>query len=1004
MLDGRGFRLRRTYIIIINILIIGLILFFIVIYADDRANEANRNSVASFEKMTMTTEQIIANYLEDEQHLCDIWANYINGSAQANTPMTAEDAIAYIRKAKISPEISGHLIYADDGSMKGISTTANVTDPSNYSVKYSRLKIIDNIDEISAEVGVVNLTRAYTNPLNGVQSIAFLNDVVVLDEEKENLRDALLMRVVPVSILEQKLVFLKGEYENVEISIIDSDGNYMIHGKSLKNSNFFEYFHSYNPMPISEYNQVVDEIRSGMGTMHIRNSKNEDSVISYTPLSILDGWILVAYIPAKELTTSRSVDWILLGIVSTGLFFLLVFNIMIMVNYNRRLTIAAEAANQANEAKSRFLSTMSHDIRTPMNAIIGLNEMILRESQNEDITGYSQSIKTAGNPLLGIINDILDISKIEAGKMEIINVDYNFVSLLNDLVNMVQQKADEKGLSFKLDVDKDIPRIMNGDEIRIKQVITNILSNAVKYTKEGSIVFSVTSKKIDDKPDHVMLHVSVKDTGIGIKKEDLGRLFEVFERIEEKKNRNVEGTGLGMAIAQSFLNMMGSRIQVESEYGKGSVFSFDLEQTVVKWEPLGEYEAAFEHFLSEKKRYRVQFTAPKAKIMVVDDTPVNLTVFVSLLNRTKIQIDTAENGDDCIALYKKRHYDVIFLDHMMPDKDGIQTLKEMKECTDTPNLKTPIVCLTANAVSGMRETYINAGFDEYLTKPIDATRLESMLMMLLPPELVETVEDDEDTEGLEIPDFLYDIPELDVNSGLEHCGGGESYITTLKIYQETAEKNAEDIERYWAERDLRNTVTKVHALKSTSKAVGALRLGEFAARLEKAGAASDEAALEKELPMLLKAYRKLAGDLAPLKEFETEEKTESVEKENVKAEAGHSILVVDDDVTFLKMAQRWLSDKYSVSVVKSGKQALSYIERHVPELILMDYDMPEQNGAETAQMIKERYGELDIPIVFLTGADDEKTKETLIGLKTKGFISKSASSDEIMAPGDECFE
>ena len=1004
MLDGRGFSLRRTLIIATNILIIGLILFFIVRYADDRANESNRASIAAFEKMTMTTEQIIANYLQDEQHLCDIWANYINGSAEADEPMTAEEAISYIRKAKISPEISGHLIFVDDGSMGGISTNASVTDPSDYSVSYSHFNFLNHIDNLDNEVDVINLTRAYTNPLNGIQSIAFLNNVRVLDEEKQALRDALLMRVVPVSRLEQKLVFLKGEYENVEISIIDMDGNYMIHGKSLKNSNFFEYFHSYNPMPVGEYNRVEEEISSGMGSMHIRNSKNEDSVISYTPLSILEGWILVAYIPAKELTASRSVDWILVTIVTAGLLFLLIFNILIMVHYNRKLTIAAEAAKQANEAKSHFLSTMSHDIRTPMNAIIGLNEMILRESRDEDILMYSENIRTSGNTLLGIINDILDFSKIEAGKMEIINVDYNFVYLLNDLVNMVQQRADEKGLVFKLDVDKDIPVVMNGDEIRIKQVIINILSNAVKYTREGSVLFSITSRKIEDKPDHVMLHVSVKDTGIGIKKEDLGRLFEAFERIEEKRNRNVEGTGLGMAIAQNFLNLMGSKLQVESEYGKGSVFSFDLEQKVVKWDPVGEYDIAYKRFLSERKRYRSQFTAPKARILVVDDTPVNLTVFTSLLRRTKIQIDIADNGNDGIALYKKQLYDIIFLDHMMPDKDGIETLKEMKECTDTPNLKTPVICLTANAVSGMREMYINAGFDEYLTKPIDAGRLESMLMTFLPPDLVEAAEDDKEEESIKLPDFLYDISELDVNSGLEHCGGSESYIVTLKTYLETADKNLEDIEKFWAEKDIKNVTTKVHALKSTSKAVGAIMLGDLAAKLEKAGTVSDEAYLGKELPVLILQYKKLLGDLRPIKEIEIKDESADAKTEDGKKEQSHSILVVDDDVTFLKMVQKWLSDKYEVTVVKSGKQALAYIGRNVPELVLMDYDMPEQNGAETAQKIKEQFGDADIPVMFLTGAADEETKEKLMNLKPKGFISKTASRDEILTQVNEFFD
>ena len=733
--------MKKRYIVIINILIVGLILFIIAKYAKDRAIESNRASIASFEKMTTTTEQIIVNYLEDEQHLCDIWANYINRSAEAGEPMTVDGAISYIRKAKISPEISGHLIYMDDGSMAGISTTAASTNPSDYSVDYSNIDIFDNL-EVNRDNGGVNLTKAYTNPLNGIQSIAFLNKVQVLDGENGTMRDCLLIRVVPVNRLEQKLVFLKGEYENVEISLIDWNGDYMIQGKSLKNGNFYEYVKDYNPMSTQEYNEAVDAIRSRTGSMHIRNADSEDSVIAYTPLTRLDSWYLIAYIPAKELTKNVSIDWLLLGIVSAGLFVLLCFNLWILRGYNRKLTVAAEAANQANEAKSLFLSTMSHDIRTPMNAIIGMNEMILRDSREDDTRMYAENIRTAGNTLLGIINDILDFSKIEAGKMEIIDVDYNIASLLNDLVNMVQRKAEEKGLTFELDVDSQIPSVLHGDELRIKQVITNILSNAVKYTKEGGIVFAVSASKCRTEEDSVILHVSIRDTGIGIKPEDLDKLFVAFERIEEKKNRNIEGTGLGMAIAQNFLSLMGSKIQVESQYGKGSVFSFDLKQKVADWEPLGAFDAAFKRYLSERKQYTANFTAPKARILVVDDTQMNLKVFVSLLGKTKIQIDTAESGDAGIELFRKKAYDLIFLDHMMPNKDGIETLQEMKACLDTPNRKTPVICLTANAVSGMREMYIEAGFDDYLTKPIDTERLEAMLLRYLPTDLVEKAVDD----------------------------------------------------------------------------------------------------------------------------------------------------------------------------------------------------------------------------------------------------------------------
>ena len=991
--------MRKSFIVIINILIIGLILLIIVRYANERATESDRASIAAFEKMTVTTEQIIVNYLEDEQHLCDIWANYINGIAEEEGPMTVEEAIGYIRKAKISPEIQGHLIFTDGGSRSGISTAASTTDASDYSVSYSNFSFFDSLSEVSNVNGVINLTRAYTNPMNGIQSIAFLNYVTVLDDKTGDVREALLMRVVPVSRLEQKLVFLRGEYEAVEISLIDRDGNYMIHGKSLKNSNFFEYFKSYNPMSGSDYNKAVETIRGGTGTMHIRNSKDEDCVISYTPLGLLSVWTLVAYIPAKELTVSRIVDWRLLEIVSAGLLFLLIFNFLTLMSFNRKLKDAAEAANQANEAKSLFLSTMSHDIRTPMNAIIGLNEMVLRDNHDETISLYAEKIRTAGNTLLGIINDLLDFSKIEAGKMEIIDVDYSFVSMLNDLVNMVQSRADEKGLTFTLDVDRNIPNVLHGDEIRIKQVITNILSNAVKYTKEGGVIFSISCNKVEDKQDYVNLHVSVKDTGIGIKKEDLERLFVAFERIEEKRNRNIEGTGLGMSIAQSFLNMMGSKIQVESEYGKGSVFSFDLLQKVVDWEPLGDYEMAFKRFVMERKHYVVRFTAPDATVLVVDDTPVNLTVFSSLLRNTKIQIDTAENGDDCVSLFKRKHYDIIFLDHMMPDKDGIETIKEMKQCTDTPNEGTPIICLTANAVSGMRKMYLDEGFDDYITKPIDTDRLDAMLLKYLPEDKViqvENTEKTEDNDALSVPQLLREIKEIDVNSGLSHCGDVASYLITIQTFLDTAPKTFEDIEKYRNENDLKNTTTKIHALKSTSKVIGAERLGEFAARLEKAGINADEATLDNELPQLLDEFKKLVADLAPVKDIKIdEEKTEECTDKN--------ILLVDDDITYLKMVQKWLSAYYSIAAVKSGKQAISYLTNHTPDLILMDYDMPEMSGEEVALEIRKNSPDVKLAIFFLTGADDSEIREKLMSLEPQGFILKTAGRDEIVAKVKEFF-
>ncbi len=401
---------------------------------------------------------------------------------------------------------------------------------------------------------------------------------------------------------------------------------------------------------------------------------------------------------------------------------------------NRELRDMAEIARTASVAKSQFLSNMSHEIRTPINAILGMDEMILRETKNEAIFEYAENIRMAGDNLLGIINDILDFSKIESGKLAIIPVEYALSSVLNDLVNMIRKRAEDKGLSFAVNTPADLPNLLYGDEIRLKQVVTNILTNAVKYTERGFVYLSVDYRKKDEHT--ILLQMSVKDSGIGIKEEDLQKLFTAFERIEEKRNRTIEGTGLGMNITQNLLNLMGSTLNVRSVYGKGSVFSFELEQKVMDWEPMGNLDEAYHRSFARRKEYSKKFTAPDAWILVVDDTPMNLIVVKGLLKQTKIQIDTADSGQECLKMAAKKKYDLIFLDHRMPEMDGIETLQHINALEVNPNQDTPMISLTANAVSGAREEYLAAGFRDYLTKPIDGHQLETMILKYLPREKV----------------------------------------------------------------------------------------------------------------------------------------------------------------------------------------------------------------------------------------------------------------------------
>ena len=387
----------------------------------------------------------------------------------------------------------------------------------------------------------------------------------------------------------------------------------------------------------------------------------------------------------------------------------------------------------ANTAKSAFLANMSHEIRTPINAILGLNTMTLRESDDPQIREYATEIEQAGNTLLSLINDILDISKVESGKMEIVPVEYDLSSVINDTVNMMSFKAKAKNLELKVDVDKNLPHKLYGDDVRIRQVLVNLLSNAVKYTEKGSVTLKVLGNVSEDE---VMLKYVVSDTGIGIKEEDMEKLFAKYERLDTIKNRNVEGTGLGMAITTKLLGLMNSSLDVQSTYGKGSTFSFELAQKVIDKEPIGDLNKRFCQTKREDDSY-VRFIAPDAKILVVDDNRTNRLVFKKLLQRIKVQIDEADSGQACLDMCCQKEYDIIFLDHMMPGMDGIETREKMRENTRCPNINTPVIALTANAISGSREFYLEAGFDDYISKPIEPKKLEKMIFDLLPEEMKE---------------------------------------------------------------------------------------------------------------------------------------------------------------------------------------------------------------------------------------------------------------------------
>lgn len=395
-------------------------------------------------------------------------------------------------------------------------------------------------------------------------------------------------------------------------------------------------------------------------------------------------------------------------------------------------------AEKASDAKSTFLANMSHEIRTPINAVLGMDEMILRESNLDNIKEYAANIRSSGKALLSIINDILDFSKIESGKMELIISPFHLSSTIYDLMTSLSLRAKEKNLLFECHLDPNTPRELLGDELRIKQIITNMLTNAIKYTHKGTVSLSIHFEERD--PHHVILICKVQDSGIGIKEEDIGTLFTSFSRLDGHKNYGIEGTGLGLSIVSNLIDLMNGKISVESEYGVGSTFTVELPLEVINWEGIGEIRDFTKETVEDNKASIVTFTAPDVSILSVDDNKINLKVFKGLLKETKIRVDLATSGEQCLAFMQKKKYDMVFLDHMMPGMDGVETLHRMKELENNLSPDAPVIALTANALSGAKDQYFDYGFDDYLSKPIDYADLEKLILSFLPKDKIHPME------------------------------------------------------------------------------------------------------------------------------------------------------------------------------------------------------------------------------------------------------------------------
>lgn len=593
---------------------------------------------------------------------------------------------------------------------------------------------------------------------------------------------------------------------------------------------------------------------------------------------------MVGYVPWEAVAGNMSGIYTLVFTVVTLLLLLFatasayLFMTQASVAETESIKKAKEIADRANRAKSDFLASMSHEIRTPINAVLGMNEMILRESKEKSTLDYAKNITAAGRSLLALINDILDFSKIEAGRMELVEANYRLDSLISDVVTVIEPRAKGKNLEFTVEIDENLPVELFGDMVRIKQIMLNFLTNAVKYTPKGSVTFRVNSAKTETGGFALMINAT--DTGIGIKPEDREKLFGKFERLDRVKNQGIEGTGLGMAITAKLIELMGGKLEFESVYGAGSSFSAYLPQKIINAAPIGKFIS--EKQQEENKRYTASFCAPDAKILVVDDNEVNLLVTKNLLKNTKVQVTTCLSGKECLQKIQENFYHIILMDQMMPEMDGIETLKRAKNLTESKCQNSPIIALTANAISGAKEMFLAEGFSDYLTKPIMPEKLEAAIKKYLPEDILKTEETPETTS--ETADKKEEPAEetsggyIDYNLGMQYNGGMEEmYKAVLAMFAEAKDEKISNIQQAFDEEDWHNYTIYVHALKSTALTIGAKKLSEAAKALELAGKkyqAADSSNEEK--TESLEYIRKNNADVMSLYEKVAKEAKEKV--------------------------------------------------------------------------------------------------------------------------------
>ena len=718
----------KKIVVFINAIIISAMLIFVVLYSRSENKESFQNRIDQFENTTVTLEQVTENYLEGEQRICDVWARYIN-----NRNMTIDEAADYIRASHVLANTSAHIIFLD--TLTGLSTRPKLGTSDDYTVSYERMSLLENSDWIDEIGKSINISRAYTNPINGEQSLAFCNKITLRDTGNASSKTAVLLRVVPISELEQKWVFPQEEFVNAELSMIDANGDYILKGNNFKNSSFFEFYKSYNPTEPASSKELFDTITSSTGSVSMFNSRGQECILAFTPVTATAGWTLLGFVPAEDLHVDNE-NWLLIGVVSAGLLILFLCDLFFMIHINKKLKVTAREAEHANKAKTDFLSTMSHDIRTPMNAIIGLTTLAEKDLGDVESTRESlRKISLASNHLLTLINDILDISKVESGKLKLSPQSFSIAETVENLVNISQPMIKEKKIIFSFHIDKMEKEYLYTDQLRLNQIYINILSNAIKYTEPGGRVSVDMSEEESSIPGCVRLTYVVADSGIGMSPEFMQTMYQPFSRQTDSRVNSIEGTGLGLAITKQMVDLMGGRIDCQSEQGKGTTFTVTLD-------------------IPQADKQLDDIRLDQVNALIVDDDEIVLQTMVSEFQSLGSAAEIAHSGKEALEMLTRKHesgkdYTLVILDWKMPDMDGIETIRRIR--TEISG-DIPILLTSAYDWSDIEDLAKDAGADGFISKPIFRSALYKKINSILGTESVSVEPEDDysDLKGLNI--------------------------------------------------------------------------------------------------------------------------------------------------------------------------------------------------------------------------------------------------------------